>query len=206
MKIAVFGATGPTGRHLVSQALAQGHDVTAFARGSLPQEDRLRVVLGDTFTQPDTVAAAIRGQDAVLSALGVGNTFFPHGLMERSVRNIVQAMEREGVRRFVLMSAFGVGESRQDAPLLARLMYSTFLRAIFADKKAAEDYLRASGLEWTIAYPVLLTNGPLTRSYRVGERLPLRGIPTISRADVAHFMLGELARPQYLRRVAVISY
>jgi uncharacterized protein YbjT (DUF2867 family) len=205
MKLVVFGATGPTGRHLVSQALAEGHEVTAFARRR-PAIEQVRIVQGDAFAQPDTVAAAIRGQDAVLSALGVSRTFFPHGLIERSVRNIVQAMEREGVRRFVLMSAFGVGDSKREAPALPRLMYGTLLRAIFADKKAAEDYLRARDLDWTIVYPVLLTNGPLRRSYRVGERLPLRGMPTISRADVAHFMLSELARPHYVRRVPVLSY
>ena len=147
----------------------------------------------------------MRGQDAVASALGIGNTLFPNGLMQRSLANIMQAMERAGVRRLVLMSAFGVGASRHEAPLVPHLMYSTFLRCIFADKEAAEERLRARALDWTLVYPVLLTNGPLTGRYRAAEDLVLAGLPSISRADVAHFMLGELDRPRYLRKTVVLS-
>jgi uncharacterized protein YbjT (DUF2867 family) len=208
VKLLVFGATGPTGRHLVSQALEQGHEVTAFARQpqALTARERLRVVQGDSMRDPASVDHAVRGQDAAVSALGLGNSFVPNGLMQRSVRNIVPALERAGVRRFVLMSAFGVGDSRHDAPLIPRLVYCTLLSGVFADKKAAEDELRASTLDWTIVYPVLLTNSPLTARYRAGERLELHGLPTISRADVAHFILGELSRPQYLRKAVVLSY
>jgi putative NADH-flavin reductase len=208
LKLLVFGATGPTGRHLVSQALEQGHEVTAFARQpeAIAPRERLRVLQGDTTRDAAAVAAAIRGKDAIVSALGVGNTFFPNGLMQRSLGNIVPAMEREGVKRLVLMSAFGVGASKDNAPLIPRIMYCTLLSGIFADKQAAEDELRASALDWTIVYPVLLTSGPATGRYRAGERLELHGVPTISRADVAHFMLGEISRPQYLRKAVALSY
>jgi putative NADH-flavin reductase len=148
----------------------------------------------------------VRGQDAVLSTLGVGNTLFPGALMQRSIANILPAMEVGGVKRIVLMSAFGVGASRRDAPLLPRLMYCTFLRAIFDDKEKAEERLRSSSLDWTIVYPVLLTNGPRTGRYRAGERLELQGLPTISRADVAHFMLEEIKSPRYVRKTVVLSY
>jgi putative NADH-flavin reductase len=207
VKLLVFGATGPAGRQLVAQALEQGHEVTAFARRpeALAPRARLRVLQGDTTRDAAAVAAAIRGQDAVVSALGVGNTFFPNGLMQRSLGNIVPAMQREGVKRLVVMSAFGVGDSKDDAPLIPRLMYCTLLSGIFADKRAAEDGLRASPLDWTIVYPVLLTNGPLTARYRAGERLELHGLPSIARADVAHFMLGEVAAPRYVRKTVVLS-
>jgi putative NADH-flavin reductase len=115
-------------------------------------------------------------------------------------------MERAGVRRLIVVSAFGVGESRRNAPLIPRIMYRVFLGEIFADKKAAEDDLRRSSLDWTIVYPVLLTNGPMTGTYRVGERLELHGIPKISRSDVAHFMLAEIENRVFVRKVAVISY
>ena len=189
MKLVVFGASGATGEELVAQALAKDHAVTAFARR--PHAPGTR--------DAAAVAEAVRGQDAVISTLGVRNTFFPSALMQRSVANIVAAMDAAGVKRFVLMSAYGVGASRDDAPLLPRLIYCTFLRAIFADKEVAEERLRASALDWTIVYPVLLTNGPRTGHYRAGERLELHGLPTISRADVADFMLGEIASPRYLR-------
>lgn len=209
MKLLVFGATGPTGRELVSQALGQGHEVTAFARkpDAVPAyQGKLRVAQGDTMRDPQSVTEALRGQDAAVSALGLGKVFFPNRLMERSMQNIVPAMERAGVKRFVLMSAFGVGETARDAPLLPRLMYATLLSALFADKERGEEELRKSSLDWTIVYPVMLTDGPVTGKYRAAERLELSGLPTISRADVAHFMLGELAKPAYVRRAVELSY
>jgi uncharacterized protein YbjT (DUF2867 family) len=144
MKICIFGATGPTGRELVAQALEQGHEVTAFARR--PEKLNVPAIQGDTTRDYDAVARAVRGQDAVLSALGVGATFTPDALMLRSLRNIERAMLSQRVQRLIVMSAFGVGETRRDAPLVPRLMYCTLLSAIFADKLAAESELRATQL------------------------------------------------------------
>jgi putative NADH-flavin reductase len=209
MNILVFGATGATGQHLVKQALGQGHTVTAFVRNpaKLPtNETRLRVVIGDTTLDMPKVAEAVRGQDVVISALGRRNSFKSDHLIERSMRAIVPSMERAGVRRLILVSAFGVGESRRDAPLIPRVMYRVLLSDIFADKKAAEDNVRQSNLDWTFVYPVLLTEGPMTGQYRVGERLELRGFPKISRGDVAHFILAEVGKRAFVRKVAVISY
>jgi putative NADH-flavin reductase len=209
MKIVVFGATGPTGKLLIEQALQQGHSVTAFARdpaGLETVDARVRVVTGDTTRDQGRIDEAVSGQDAVVSALGRRTTFTSDRLIERSMRAIVPAMERSGVRRLVIMSAFGVGESWRDAPLLPKLMYRTLLRDIFRDKAVAEDYVRQSSLEWTFVYPVLLTDGPLTGRYRAAEKLELHGMPKISRADTAHFMLAELARPAFVRKTVVVSY
>jgi putative NADH-flavin reductase len=85
-------------------------------------------------------------------------------------------------------------------------MYRVLLSDIYADKKAAEDYVRRSNLDWTFVYPVLLTDGPMTCAYRVGDRLELHGLPRISRADVAHFILSEVGKRAFVRKVAVISY
>jgi putative NADH-flavin reductase len=207
VKLAVFGATGPTGKEVVAQALERGYEVTAFARrpDAVAARERLRVVPGDAVRDALAVAQAVRGQDAVVSALGVRGGFFPRDLMQRSLANIVPAMESAGVRRFVLMSALGVGASRKDAPVLARLMYHTLLACIFADKRIAEESLKRSALEWTIVYPVLLTNAPRSVRYRAAERLELRGLPSISRADVADFMLRELVERRFVRRTAVLS-
>ena len=192
----------------MQQALSQGHEVTAFARNpdALSAEKRVRIVAGDTTRNVEQIAEAIRGQEAVVSALGRRNTLRSDNLIARSTHFIVPAMEQAGVRRLLVMSAFGVGESRRDAPLIPRIMYRVLLSDIFADKKDAEDEIRRSSLDWTIVYPVLLTDGPLTGSYRVGERLELRGMPKISRADVAHFMLAEMKNRAFVRKAAVISY
>jgi putative NADH-flavin reductase len=170
------------------------------------KDPRLRLVVGDTTRDRQAIAEAVRDQDFVVSALGRRKTLKSDDLMSQSMRLIVSAMENAGVHRLILMSAFGVGGSYLDAPLIPRIMYRFLLSDIFADKKAAEDRVRLSRLDWTIVYPVLLTNGPLTGNYRVGQRLELKGIPKISRADVAHFMLAEAQARGFMRKVAAISY
>lgn len=204
MKLVVFGATGPTGRELVSQALEQGHEVTAFARRPVPI-DNVRVVQGDAMRDPYSVAEALHGQDAAVSALGLGKVLIPNRFFQRSIENIVPAMERAGVKRLVWMSSYGVGDTARDAPLPLRILYSTVLSAVFSDKEKGERTLRASTLDWTLVYPTTLTDGPRTGSYRAGEQLTLEGMPSISRADVAHFMLRELVDNAYVKRGVVLS-
>ena len=209
MKIVVFGATGGTGRHVIEQALAQGHDLTAFVRNAealAMRHDRLRVIVGDSTGDPARIEAAIREQDVVVSALGRRNSLRSDGLITKSLAAIIPAMERAGVRRIFLVSAHGVGESGRNAPLVPRIMYKLLLAGLFADKKSAGDALRASGLDWTIMYPVMLTDGLVTGRYRVGEVLQLSGMPKIARADVAHFIVSQLESDTWLRKGAVISY
>ena len=209
MNILLFGATGPTGQQIVKQALGQGHRVTAFVRRpeALARTDGdLQIVSGDVTQDRSNVAEAMVGQELVISALGRGTSFRSDQLMSRSMGVIAPVMAQAGVRRMILMSSFGVGESRRDAPLILGIMFRVLLRDVFADKKSAEEELRGSGLDWTIVHPVLLTNGPLTGRYRAAERLDLHGMPKISRADVAHFILAEAENRAYVRKVAVISY
>ena len=168
--------------------------------------DRLRVLSGDVRRGEGEVRAAMPGQDVVISALGRGNSLRSADLISRGMEAIVPAMQQAGVRRMILMSAFGVGESLRDAPLIPGIAFRTLLRGIFADKRSAEEKLKASSLDWTIVYPVLLTNGPLSGRYRAGERLELHGMPRIARADVAHFILEEAERRAFVHKVVVISY
>ena len=208
MRLFVLGATGPTGLQIVQQALAQGHQVTAFVRdpAKLPFTDKnLKVVIGALPGDARALEEALRGHDAVISSLGLHNALKAHHFSENNMRVLVPAMEKQGVRRLIVVSANGVGDTHRHAPLLPRIMYRLLLTDIFADKKAGEDIVRASGLEWTFAYPTLLTNGPRTGNYRAGERLELKGMPKISRADVADFVLRQLKDPAFLREGAVIS-
>lgn len=207
MKLLVLGATGGTGREVVRQAIERGHEVTVLARrpDALPARERLRVVPGDATRDDAAMAEALAGQDAVVSSLGRGSSLQSENLMQRSFARMLPAMDKAGVRRFVMVSASGVGESADSAPLIPRLMYRTMLADLFADKKAGEDMLRASTLDWTIVRPVILTNGALRGRYRAAEALPLSGLPRISRADVAHFILGELQANRYLRKVVVLA-
>ena len=208
MKLFVLGATGPTGLQIVRQALAQGHQVTAFVRdpARLAFTDKnLKVVTGSLPGDARALEQALRGHDAVISSLGLHNALKAHHFSENNMRVLVPAMEKQGVRRLIIVSANGVGDTHRHAPLLPRIMYRLLLADIFADKKAGEDIVRASSLDWTFAYPTLLTNGPRTGNYRAGERLELKGMPKISRADVADFVLRQLKDPAFLKKGAVIS-
>jgi len=207
-KILVLGATGGTGREIVSQAVQQGHVVTALVRypaqdAGLPAD--VRVLRGNVTEDTDALAQAVRGQDVVISTLGVGKALRSGGLIARSAPLIVRAMERQGIRRLILTSAYGVGATWKDVPILPRMLMGLLFRDLYGDKKMGEDAVRRSELDWTLVYPVTLTNGPRSGRYRVGERLRLRGFPTISRADVADFILTQVEDRKYLRKGVLIS-
>jgi putative NADH-flavin reductase len=204
----VLGATGPTGRHVVSQALDLGHNVTVFVRSRERLEvppDRVRVVTGSLPDDERALMQAIHGQDVVVSALGIGQSFTPNGLIARSAPLIGRAMESQGVRRLIFTSAFGIGPTWDTTPFLPRLFIRTLLRRVYADKEVGEEAIKRSGLDWTLVYPVGLTNGPRTGRYQVGERLKLRGFPTISRADVAAFLLTQIEDRSNVRKGVLIG-
>lgn len=209
LRLLVLGATGRTGQQLVGEALGQGHEVTALVRDRarlLIQDGRLHVVVGGA-TDPATVDEAVAGHDAVLCALGPRSLkeLLRAELMRATVPALVSSMERRGVRRLILLSALGVGESASRAPLAPRLAFRSFLRQVGQDKERAEQAVRASGLEWTIVYPPSLSTGPATGTYRHGEDLELRASPRVSRADVAQFMLMQLTDDRYIRKGAIVG-
>jgi len=207
MKLLVLGGTGGTGRQLVAQGLAAGHDVTVLARNRgrvTTEHPRLRVIEGGV-DDSGALNAATAGQEAVISAIGRGKTFKADGLMERGVTAILSAMTQAGVRRLLLESALGVGDSYADSPILAKMFFVTLLRGIYADKLIGDDMVRNSALDWTIVQPAVLTDGPLTRQYRAGEHLALTGMPSVSRADVAHFILDRINSPETFRKTIILA-
>ena len=154
---------------------------------------------------PEPLDAAVRGQEVVISALGVGKALRSGSLIARSAPLIVRTMERQGIRHLIFMSAYGVGTTGTDVPILPRILMGLFFRDLYTDKEIGEEAVRRSNLDWTVVYPVTLTNGPRTGRYRVGERLRLRGFPTISRADVAEFILTQVEDRRYLRKGVLLS-
>jgi len=198
MKILIFGASGGTGRELLAQAGAAGHQVTVFARnpaGLGAAGTKVRIVAGDVLRDPDAVAAAVRGQDAVISALGRGYSLRSRGLMTGAMRAILPAMAAAGVRRLVVVSAFGVGATRRDASPVQHAVCALPLRFLYADKLAAESAIRAAEVDFTLLYPVRLVDGPPTGRYEMAPRLEMKGVPKISRGDVAHACLAVLEDP-----------
>ncbi|MBZ3906035.1 NAD(P)-dependent oxidoreductase [Streptomyces griseiscabiei] len=207
MKLLVLGATGPTGRHVIDAALRSGDTVTALVRdpaalGDLA--DRITLVTGDATSHRD-IAGAAAGQDAVISALGRGNSVRADGLFTRSSAAVVTAARETDVARLIWLSSFGVGHTYDWSSTTQKAIYSTLLRGLYANKEIADEAVRGSGLDWTVVYPTRLTDGAAKGGYQVADRLPMKGNPTISRADVAAFMHQAAHGVEWIRRSPVIS-
>lgn len=209
MKLLVFGATRGTGRKFIEQALERGYNVTALARNPRKLEIKspnLQIVEGDAMNS-DLLEKMVQGFDAVVSSLGA-----PAASKDRvrseGTRNIIRAMEKTGVRRFISLSTVGVGDSREMLPFLYKyLLVPLFLRRAFADHEIQESYIRASKLDWTIIRPTALTNGELTRVYKHGFTISEKNLKNkISRSDVADFMLKQLTDATYIRQAPGVSY
>lgn len=203
MRLLIIGATGGTGRQLVAQALARGHHVTAFARTPSKvrtRHERLSVAKGDVLDHA-SVEAAVRGQDAVLSALGHKRWLFPTTILSDGTRNVIRAMTALGVRRFVCETSLGVADSRGRLGLsYTLLLVPLLLHFYFRDKELQERYIKESSLEWIIVRPGGLTNGRKRGVYRHGHQVGhWLWTVRISRADVADFMLNQLTDTSYLR-------
>lgn len=208
MKIIVFGATGGTGRHLIAQALAAGHHVTAFARDSAAIAPRpgLTVVAGRT-GDSDAVGNAIAGHDAVLCALGGRPWRRRACVCSTAMCNIAPAMAAHEVRRIITISTFGAGTTRRQLGWLARkVLFGLILRSEVADKEAMERELSATPLDWTVVRVGLLTDGPARGSWRASDDGSIHGMGRIARADVAAFMLGQLGSDAWVRRKPALMY
>ncbi len=207
MRLLVFGATGGTGRALLNQGLEQGHQVTAFVRNPAALEARpgLTIVQGDV-TDAAAVGRAVAGHEAVLSALGPRGG--QYGVLPGGVQNIVAAMSQAGVRRLIHVSSFGVGDSLAQMGWVARqIVVPLFLRKALDEKEIEEGIIRASDLDWIIARPGGLEDGPRTGVYRcITDPREKVGQPRIARADVADFMLQNLADARFVRRVVGLTY
>ncbi|WP_410606596.1 NAD(P)-dependent oxidoreductase [Amycolatopsis sp. lyj-109] len=207
MKLLVLGATGPTGRHVVDVALRSGDSVTAFVRDPAALDDladRVTRITGDATSQRD-VSVAAAGQDAIISALGRGNSLRPDGFATRSAAAVIGAAEEAHVARLVWLSSFGVGHTLAWSSIPQKLIYRTALRSLYADKKIADERIRSSGLDWTVVYPTGLNNDPAKGTFRAGDRLPMKGVPYISRADVAAFLHQAAHGSEWVHRSPVIS-
>ena len=202
-RVLIVGATGGTGRQLVAQALEQGFTVTALVRNPsrlLADHPRLTVAVGDVL-DPTSVEAAMRGQEAVLSALGHKRYFHPTRILSEGTSNILRAMEIHRVRRLVCETSLGIGDSAGRLGLYYTLLViPLILPFYFLDKTRQERIIAGSKVDWVIVRPGALTNGTKRGRLRHGSSVGsfLRTV-RVSRADVAEFMLDQLASNEYLR-------
>jgi putative NADH-flavin reductase len=209
MNIALIGGTHGVGLEFVKQALENGHTVRVLARTPSKltiQTPNLIAIQGDVLDL-GSVDKVVAGSDAVVSCLGTKPakvvTVFSEG-----TKNILAAMKNNKVKRFICITGIGAGDSRGHGGFLYdTVVLQSILKGIYEDKDRQEELIKKSDdIEWEIVRPSFLTNGPLTGKYRVITDLDDVTASSISRADVANFMLNECIIPGYLYKTPLLMY
>ncbi|EHQ29472.1 NAD(P)-dependent oxidoreductase [Mucilaginibacter paludis] len=214
-RILILGATGRTGKHAIPFALAKGYQVVALVRDPAKigvTSDDLTIVTGLP-TNADDIRGAMKGCDAVLSLLspltrGEAISFRKINaprVLERSMINVLQVMNEYGVKRILILSSVGVGDSWKYAPWYVKLLVKlTNFKVIFADHNAQERLVQASGTDWTIARPVGLnenvTAGKIAVTYDHTPK-PFQ----MSRKLLAKFFIDNLYSETYIHKAPMLS-
>ncbi|MEU0407923.1 NAD(P)-binding oxidoreductase [Streptomyces griseorubiginosus] len=209
MRIAVVGATGRTGRELVRQALADGHEVVAYVRRpeAVTPIPGLTVV-GGQLDDEAALTDALEGCDAVTVALGNPITKASAPLMQIAMPTVIAAAKNAGVRRVVVLSALGVGATLANTRYPYRFGCRTFLVGAFRDHLAGESLLEDTSLDWTTIHPGPLFDGPRTPHPTIVDAASRRRMPRAPRtmrADVAAAMLDMLTDPATFGRQMLIT-
>jgi putative NADH-flavin reductase len=207
----VIGASRGIGLETANCALAAGHRVRAFARGAaaIPLDaPTLEKCPGDALDKADA-AAAVAGVDAVIQSLGaprnMRSVLAPTTLFSRATRILVDAMRAGGVDRLVAVTGFGAGDSRGHGGLLYdAVLFPLVLKRVYDDKDVQEQIIRASGLAWTIVRPGLLTDGPATGKARALIDPQDWRTGSVSRADVAQFLVRETFERRFVRQTPLL--
>jgi putative NADH-flavin reductase len=217
MNIAIFGASGGTGKLLTQRCLADGYNVTALLRtpDKFSLRDRVHVVQGSPFDLA-SVGQTIKDADAVLSALGA-KSLRKEDVLERAVPQIIAAMQETSsqpkpVRRIIVLGSAGALPTSLDKQpawrrwVVQNIIYNTLLKWPVASQVSQWNNLSHSDLDWTMVMPPMLTNAPARGSYRIdGDALPPNG-SRVSRADVADFMMRQIDNPQWIKKGVYLSW
>ncbi|WP_442678571.1 NAD(P)-dependent oxidoreductase [Sphingomonas sp. ASY06-1R] len=208
-RILVLGATGGTGRLIVSKARARGHDVTALVRSPDKGQtlEGAKIVVGDAL-DPGKLKEAVRDQDVVISALGTPvSPIREVTLLSTATRALVHAMQAEQVSRLICITGLGAGDSAGHGGFLFdRLIMPLLLRNVYADKNRQEAIVRESGLDWTLVRPTVLNDKPERGAIRALTDLSEYHGGAIARADVANFVLDALHTASWRHRAPLITW
>lgn len=211
MNIVVFGATGGTGKEILSQALAAGHHVTAVARrpdAVTAEHPNLRVVQGDVLKR-ESLSGVLNNAEAVVSALGAHSGRRPTEVYSLGMKHIREAMKEAGVRRIVTLSAVPVSRPEEKGFVdryIVHPLLELFFKGSYEDLRRMESDLRQTKeLDWTVLRPPRLTNKPVSSKYRMAVESQLENAQEISRADLAAAMLSALGNKSLFHKVAVVS-
>ena len=213
MNIVLLGANGGTGKQVMAKALERGHKVKAYVRRpeTLSQADGLEIIGGQLNDLPK-LQETIQGSDAVFCCIGpavsLKELMRPQTLMQTSIATIIQAMEAAKVKRFVLLSAFGVGEWAKTATPLLKMAFNSLFSSVYMDKEKSEQMLRDSALDWTCVYPVFLRDNIESGNYctyTIDQVKKVKGFPKVTRSDVADVMLQTLEHAETINRSFLIT-
>jgi uncharacterized protein YbjT (DUF2867 family) len=208
MRVLIIGASKGIGLETTRQALAAGYNVRALARsaaGLALSDPKLEKFVGDAL-KPRDVEAALVGVDVVILTLGVGvgDLFRPVRLFSDATRVLLPAMKAKGVKRLICVTGFGAGDSDASIGPLQRIPFQIFLGRAYADKSVQERLIKASGLDWTIARPGVLTGGPRTGRYKILDKASEWRNGVISRSDVAEFLVRQIEDRTYVGQAPVL--
>lgn len=211
--VVVIGASRGIGLETVRRALAAGHRARAFARGAggiAIDHPQLEKMTGDAL-DAEAVAKAIEGADAVIQSLGASERAQPWVIVagtrvfSSATRILVDAMRKAQVRRLLAITGIGAGDSRGHGGLLYdALVFPLLLKRIYDDKDVQEQMIKASGLEWTIVRPGLLTDGPATGQARALIDPGQWRAGSVSRADVADFLVREAFERRFVGQTPLL--
>ncbi|MFI8687792.1 NAD(P)-dependent oxidoreductase [Rossellomorea sp. NPDC077527] len=204
MKLIVFGATGGTGKEVVKQALADGHEVTAFIRNPIKMSDEhplLTIVQGDALSTKD-VGNALTGHEAVISCLG-SNGLKETNILTEMTKNILNGMKTHNIERIAYVASAGINK---EIPGLTGKLSQFILRNVLKDHGDAVEEIKKQGVHYTIARPMQLTTQPLSKTYRQDTHsIPVKG-RKIGRADVAHFLLQSVVQGKHMNESIGLAY
>ncbi len=208
-RILVLGATGGTGRLIVAQALARGHDVAVLVRSAEKAKDlgNVTVIVGDARDE-QALRRAVKGRDAVVSAIGSSvSPFREVTLFSTATKALIAAMKAEGAKRLVAITGIGAGNSvGHGGFLFDRVIFPLLLRKVYADKNRQEAIIRDSGLDWVLVRPAILSNKPGRGDVRALTDLSHFHGGSIAREDVARFVLDQVGSDKWLWQAPLITW
>ncbi|MCA8155493.1 NAD(P)-dependent oxidoreductase [Burkholderia contaminans] len=209
--IALFGATGPTGRHIIEEALKQGYTLSVYTRDAKKLASfagRIEIVVGDLQDQ-SAIAKCVQGADAVISALG------PNGLkvqgdkpVMHGLSNIIVAMQRAGVRRLIQISTAAYRDPKDSfafKPHAFALLFKVIARKGYEDIKATGELVANSNLDWTLVRIPNLKDGPADGSVDVGWYGTTKLGMKLSRGNLAKFLVDQLTDRKFVRAAPGIA-